>query len=803
MKSNHPKPSRRTAHRTPFERLEDRRFYSVAAAPLPVPTGSAKLTGAAVGTAGSYKSQGNTIANVFDGNGATFFDGPAASGDWAGLDLGAAETVTQVQFVPRVGWGGRMVGGVFQGSATADFSAGVVTLATVTATPATGTYSAVAVTNATAFRYVRYLTPTGGYGNVAELEFDGVVTTATPTPTPTPVSTPTPTPTPLPPPVVIVPVVPVAAVAPTPAAPTATAGATGVVLTWAGDTTGTTTGYTVERQGPTAAGFVAIGTTTAAVTRYTDATAVAGTTYAYALVGTAAGGPSAASAAVSVTTPAAVAGAWAGTDVGTVGVAGGLAVNPDGSVTVTGGGADIWNATDAFNFQSQPLVGNGSVVARVTAQSNTNGAAKSGVMIRETTNADSRNVLLALTPGAGVVLQARTATHATPSYYKAVAGKAGVWLQLQRSGNTFTGLVSADGVTWTTVGSVSIPMVNDVRAGLAVTAHDNAKLNSTTFAHAAVTSTGTAASAWSAGAVAPVARWESANVTYAGKLYVFGGLVDRNLDTTAECDVYDPAADAWRTFTTIPTGGLTHAAITVVGDTAYLAGGDGGTLSEGRGKTTTAAVLSYDFTTGLWGTLPSLPTARACGGMVNVDNHLVYFGGVNGTATADLSETLSLDLANPSAGWTAGAPMPNARDHMGAAVINGVVYAVGGTHLYQQTTGNDAEVDAYDPATNVWTRVASLPIAWGSLETSTQVIDGKIVVVGGQTNGGYDGLYLNAVAAYDPTTNAWATVATLPEAVQSCSVAYVAGQLIVTGGTVDNLGGWAQSQTWIEGGLVV
>ena len=44
-----------------FEWLENRQMMS-STLPLPAPVGSAKLTGALIGTAGSYLNQGSTIA---------------------------------------------------------------------------------------------------------------------------------------------------------------------------------------------------------------------------------------------------------------------------------------------------------------------------------------------------------------------------------------------------------------------------------------------------------------------------------------------------------------------------------------------------------------------------------------------------------------------------------------------------------------------------------------------------------------------------------------------------------------------
>ena len=134
---------------------------------------AALLSGAVTGTAGSYNNQGNTVANAFDGNLNTYFDGPTANGDVAGLDLGAPEVITQINYAPRSTYPARMVGGVFQGSNDPDFSTGVDTLYTITAAPAVGSLTTAVVSDPTPFEYVRYVAPNGSYGNVAEIQFLG------------------------------------------------------------------------------------------------------------------------------------------------------------------------------------------------------------------------------------------------------------------------------------------------------------------------------------------------------------------------------------------------------------------------------------------------------------------------------------------------------------------------------------------------------------------------------------------------------------------------------------------------------
>ena len=134
-----------------------------------------RLTGAIIGTPGSWGNSGNTITNVFDNNLTTFFDAPdPGNGDWVGLYFGASvsNAITLINYCPRAGFESRMVGGIFQGANQSNFS-DAVTLYTVASQPATGVFTSVSPTNTSAFRYVRYLSPNGGYGNVAELQFYG------------------------------------------------------------------------------------------------------------------------------------------------------------------------------------------------------------------------------------------------------------------------------------------------------------------------------------------------------------------------------------------------------------------------------------------------------------------------------------------------------------------------------------------------------------------------------------------------------------------------------------------------------
>jgi hypothetical protein len=138
-----------------------------------------KLTGTGIGSEGSWNNSGNTFAKALDGDVNTYFDAPAAAGQFAGLFLGSGTVITSARVYPRAGFAWRLTGAKIQGS---NNESSWTDLATITAQPAEGTFTTLAITDPTAFKYVRFLSPGEGFGNVAEVEFYGLGNT-TPPPT--------------------------------------------------------------------------------------------------------------------------------------------------------------------------------------------------------------------------------------------------------------------------------------------------------------------------------------------------------------------------------------------------------------------------------------------------------------------------------------------------------------------------------------------------------------------------------------------------------------------------------------------
>ena len=131
-------------------------------------------TGTLFGVVGSYMNNGQTFGKLYDANIDTFFDGPEASNGnnlWSAIDLGSARTITGIRYAPRREFPSRMPGGYFQAADNTNFT-GAVTLNTIAVAPPITNTTEVVLGTPVSYRYVRYMSPNGGWGNAAEIEFD-------------------------------------------------------------------------------------------------------------------------------------------------------------------------------------------------------------------------------------------------------------------------------------------------------------------------------------------------------------------------------------------------------------------------------------------------------------------------------------------------------------------------------------------------------------------------------------------------------------------------------------------------------
>jgi hypothetical protein len=186
-----------------------------------------------------------------------------------------------------------------------------------------------------------------------------------------------------------------------------------------------------------------------------------------------------------------------------------------GKMNLTGAGADIWGNSDEFTYAFKTLTGDGSLVARVVNNGvGANEWAKGGVMIRDSVNGGSMHAFMAITGGGGngASFQYRGATNgASANADISTVVRPPYWVRIDRAGATFTGFVSADGKTWSQVGTTAITMTDPVLIGLAVTSHVAGV--DRTFQFESMAATGNVTGAWQ-GAIINAAQYNDAAPMY-------------------------------------------------------------------------------------------------------------------------------------------------------------------------------------------------------------------------------------------------------------------------------------------------
>jgi hypothetical protein len=184
----------------------------------------------------------------------------------------------------------------------------------------------------------------------------------------------------------------------------------------------------------------------------------------------------------------------------------GSTTHSSGVYTVKGGGSDIWGTQDQFQYASQSVTGDQTITARLTSQTSTgtiDGWAKAGVMFRDSTAKGSKFVMIVATASNSVNLQWRSETDGNCGFTQATPAVAAptstnpVWVKLVKSGTNYKAYYAtgtATPSTWTQVGDaagITVSFGNTTYlAGLAVTAHNNAQLATSTMDNVSIVAPG-------------------------------------------------------------------------------------------------------------------------------------------------------------------------------------------------------------------------------------------------------------------------------------------------------------------------
>jgi hypothetical protein len=149
-------------------------------------------------------------------------------------------------------------------------------------------------------------------------------------------------------------------------------------------------------------------------------------------------------------------------------------------IELTAGGSDIWNTSDQGHLALASRSGDFDVRVRVVGLTLSDSIAKAGLIVRETSAADSRTIHVLANPpvpGRNVIeMGTRTNTTSATITLGSTYGPANIpnaWVRLRRFENTFYGYASSNGLDWVLISQTTQSYPGTVLVGLAATAHNN------------------------------------------------------------------------------------------------------------------------------------------------------------------------------------------------------------------------------------------------------------------------------------------------------------------------------------------
>ena len=235
----------------------------------------------------------------------------------------------------------------------------------------------------------------------------------------------------------------------------------------------------------------------------------------------------------------------------------------------------------------------------------------------------------------------------------------------------------------------------------------------------------------------------------------------------------------------------------VVNGKIYLVGG------ESNGQSGYNTIQVFTPSTGAWTVAPFKLPAHRWGPEVAAVNGLIYAVGGNAN-TFNFSGTKTAYVIDPVKGTVAAiAPMPISTS-AGAAVpvsIGGQdeLMVIGGVQSVEGPVHEPTPVYAYNPKTNTWKKLASLP-GKNAFDYDWAVNDAGTVYTGGGTTNLISGQAGMNVYRYNTTAGTWAKETTLPTARSAMANGAVGadGRIYLVGTDVDGrqVRSYAPGGTW-------
>lgn len=289
----------------------------------------------------------------------------------------------------------------------------------------------------------------------------------------------------------------------------------------------------------------------------------------------------------------------------------------------------------------------------------------------------------------------------------------------------------------------------------------------------------------------PVSRSDFAVLPVNNTLYVFGGCIG-NQHVTSGCpaitnrlESFNTATNTWTELAPANTSRTQYIGCVYQSTLYYIGGRD-------LNGNIIPTVDVYDVQTGLWRQLPNQAgvTNRSNGACFVIGSTLYVTGGYDANYNS-LNTTITLTLpANTFTNNTVPVKPVSAGDCQ-ADSIGQSGYVFGGFWSYE-ADGNGfchplATIERYDATTNRWTQLAETGFIGRGLPASG-VVNGQLYVMGGEAKGVVcvDGNDIShpepTVQSFDPSTNVFTTLGTLPTSRFRFSGAAVGTTLYNVGG---------------------
>lgn len=220
-------------------------------------------------------------------------------------------------------------------------------------------------------------------------------------------------------------------------------------------------------------------------------------------------------------------------------------------------------------------------------------------------------------------------------------------------------------------------------------------------------------------------------------------------------------------------------------------------------------VWEYDPEADSWKALAPLPAKAGAAVAVEVRGKIYFIGGVTTVEGSKapfftfmgpcnvLSTNQVYDPATDK--WESRKPMAVPRNHAFAAAVGGKIYVIGGRtgHGFILSATNTDVVEEYDPANDMWSAPRErmpTPRSGGGCGTDGR----RIYVAGGEVTTKQLAGAFRGIEAYDPATNSWAALPSMPMPRHGVAGAVIDNRFYLVSGMITSAGAMAMLDPKLE-----